>query len=311
MNSQENTNELIIQFKKAIHPSLDWILQPFDIETKEQNPVFYRNTFDNNCDLLNKQIDIHPFLTENQNDLKNINLQLCLVSKKVVELFSSIEYFEPQNEQSVKQNLLIDTFFRIRNEILNSLNNSKIIIPDIIKHQIEYKNYQMAIDFKNHFLKTIDTHLYTIKRNGIHIDKTPLNDIYNDLIDEIKKSIDKEELNISLLINNKQPQQPEPTTKVEVKENQHSNIFVNNAFEVWQQMFLDFKIIVTSRTDIRFMFDAMKFDKLIHNNITQKNILDWISETHSMTIEKPNYKNHKTDIKRNVIYNNAKANHLN
>lgn len=94
------------------------------------------------------------------------------------------------------------------------------------------------------------------------------------------------------------------TTKNNIASYKHTHIFKNNAFDVWEAMFNDFGIKESSRTDIKFMFEEMKKDGLIFNTITQKNILNWISETYQIEIEKTsNYSKTKARIS---IYSNAK-----
>lgn len=88
----------------------------------------------------------------------------------------------------------------------------------------------------------------------------------------------------------------------------HPKIFDNNAFCVWESMFDSFQVTEKKRTDLRFMFEAMKYDNLIHNTVTVANIVEWINETYQIKVEKLHY----TDIKsranntRMAIYKIAK-----
>lgn len=101
-----------------------------------------------------------------------------------------------------------------------------------------------------------------------------------------------------------EPQQHETDKPDEVTKELHNHIFKGNAFEVWQSMFESFQITESSRTDVKFMFEVMKKDGLIHNTVNQKTFLDWISETYEMTIEKTS--NYSKTTYRNSIYSNAK-----
>ncbi len=97
------------------------------------------------------------------------------------------------------------------------------------------------------------------------------------------------------------------TLSFDQQKHQHTNIFKGNSFEVWQSMFDSFEIKESSRTDIRFMFEAMKGETLIHDSVSQINILNWISKTYNLNVDKLPFKNFKNDSKRMSIYKNAKA----
>jgi hypothetical protein len=90
----------------------------------------------------------------------------------------------------------------------------------------------------------------------------------------------------------------------EVAKEMHNHIFKENAFEVWQTMFDSFQITESSRTDVKFMFEAMKKDNLIHNTVNQKTFLNWISDTYQITVEKTS--NYSKTTARKSIYSNAK-----
>jgi len=77
----------------------------------------------------------------------------------------------------------------------------------------------------------------------------------------------------------------------------HSEIFKNNAFEVWQSMFEEFEIKESSRSDIKFMFEEMKKKDLIHPRISQEGILDWINDIYEINVQKTsNYSRTKVRI---------------
>jgi hypothetical protein len=93
----------------------------------------------------------------------------------------------------------------------------------------------------------------------------------------------------SIIEDKKSSKRPENAELVEVKSSQHTQIFKGNAFEVWQSMFEEFKITKSSRTDIDFMFQVMKYNNLIHNNIGLIDIKDWINENYQIAVEKVKY----------------------
>ena len=65
-------------------------------------------------------------------------------------------------------------------------------------------------------------------------------------------------------LTNIKPQQLQISKPDEVKKELHNNIFKDNAFVVWQSMFVKFKITESNRTDIDFMFEVMKYHNLIY-----------------------------------------------
>jgi hypothetical protein len=84
----------------------------------------------------------------------------------------------------------------------------------------------------------------------------------------------------------------------------HSNIFKNNAFEVWESMYESFDIKESSRSDVKFMFEVMKKDGLIFETVNQKSLLEWIDQTYGIIIQKTS--NISKTTERNSIYSNAK-----
>jgi hypothetical protein len=103
---------------------------------------------------------------------------------------------------------------------------------------------------------------------------------------------------------NLEPKQPENIKNIDDIKELHTHIFKGNAFEVWQAMFDSFQITESSRTDVKFMFEEMKKDNLIHNTVNQKAFLNWISITYQITVEKTS--NYSKTAERKSIYSNAK-----
>lgn len=88
-------------------------------------------------------------------------------------------------------------------------------------------------------------------------------------------------------------------------ENLHNHIFKHNAFDVWQSMFDEFEIVESSRTDVKFMFEEMKKERLIHNTVNQKTFLSWIEEVYDgLIIQKTS--NHSRTQSRINAYSRAK-----
>jgi hypothetical protein len=106
-------------------------------------------------------------------------------------------------------------------------------------------------------------------------------------------------------LTNIKPQQTETNEPDEVKIELHNNIFTGNAFEIWQSMFKKFKITNGKRTDVDFMFNIMKYNNLICENISYKDMAIWIDKVYEITFVKIKYTDHKTTAneKRLIIYN--------
>ena len=99
--------------------------------------------------------------------------------------------------------------------------------------------------------------------------------------------------------------QPETIKPNESKKQTHGNIFVDNSLEIWKKMFEDFNIDASKRTDLDFMFQIMKYESLIHENIGFIDMQNWINKTYQITIEKLKYTdvNTKANEKRMTVYN--------
>lgn len=88
----------------------------------------------------------------------------------------------------------------------------------------------------------------------------------------------------------------------------HSNIFKNNAFDVWSYLFNELEIKENSRTDVKFIFEEMKKEALIHQSITQNSFLGWIDNTYEILIEKTS--NHSRTSNRIKAFNRAKKHYI-
>jgi hypothetical protein len=106
-------------------------------------------------------------------------------------------------------------------------------------------------------------------------------------------------------LTNIEPQQQKNNEPDEVKKELHNNIFKGNAFEIWQSMFEKFKITESKRTDIDFMFEVMKYNNLIYDNIKYVDIQNWINNVYEISFDKIKFTDHKakSNDKRLIIYN--------
>jgi hypothetical protein len=95
---------------------------------------------------------------------------------------------------------------------------------------------------------------------------------------------------------------------IESRKALHGNIFKDNAFDVWQSMFESFNIKESSNTDLRFMFEVMKYNGQIHKTVTLTGMTEWINETYDFAITKLQYTNFKgsSNSQRMGVYNLTK-----
>ena len=89
------------------------------------------------------------------------------------------------------------------------------------------------------------------------------------------------------------------------KKELHTNIFKKNGFEIWESMFEKFNITKSTRTDIDFMFEVMKYNHFIYKNIGYNDIGDWINEVYEISFDQIKYSdvNSKPNSKRLIIFN--------
>ena len=182
--------------------------------------------------------------------------------------------------------------------------------------------YKLMKNVFNIYLSNCEYIFLSLDKNERHEFKTDvinnLNDVKNIQVLPKFKGLLSEIIVIAN--NNFKPPQQITKTKEEEKdlENKdktnnykHTKIFKKNAFEVWQSMFDAFDINKSSRTDVRFMYEAMKKDGLIHDTIGETDIRRWIDEVYEISLEKLPF----TDIqsnsnkKRRSIYKQSKTNY--
>ena len=127
---------------------------------------------------------------------------------------------------------------------------------------------------------------------------------YRDTIKALVKRYDDVYDQINKPFKESQPEKQQPETR---KPNKHSHIFIGNAFDVWQYMFDFFGVKSSSRRDFKFMFDIMKYDKLIQDTVNQTAMFKWVDTTYGIIIEKINPNDFKKDTKRMRVYKHART----
>ena len=124
-------------------------------------------------------------------------------------------------------------------------------------------------------------------------------DFLNDQLQEIRgfksKSNDQQQLGVDKLKND----------ITEDEKDLHPNIFKKNGFEIWERMFEKFNITKSTRTDIDFMFQVMKFNNFIYENISYNDLADWINEVYEISFDQIKFTDIKSkpNSKRLVIFN--------
>jgi len=88
----------------------------------------------------------------------------------------------------------------------------------------------------------------------------------------------------------------------ESENDKHSEIFKNNGYNIWKIIFKNLQIVESSRTDLRFMYEIMMYNELIHTTVTVKNITDWINDTYEFAIDKLPYTNIKSKANKKRLF---------
>jgi hypothetical protein len=160
-----------------------------------------------------------------------------------------------------------------------------------------------SLEIINQAIENLDSEYLSIKMfektEPYHIEPQKM------FLESKRKSI-KEQLKIDRLKSKKnEPQQNESSIIDEVKNELHNDYFKDNAFNIWERLFENFNINETKRTDLRFMYEIMKYNGQIHKTVTVKNITDWINETYDFSIDKLQYTSieSKSNENRMSIYN--------
>ncbi|HRO09827.1 MAG: hypothetical protein IT246_09165 [Bacteroidia bacterium] len=198
------------------------------------------------------------------------------------------EWF-PEEAQKLKEEIN-------SNELM--LTNFYQSLPDLISYHISEAESKV-IDFERieYFERLLDIVKGTIN-------KSLANEYLEQKRVELIPKLNQYKEHIQKKLQTLPPQQPEAGKPNEVKKELYNHIFKGNAFEVWESMFDSFQIKENSRTDVKFIFEEMKKDGLIHNTVNQKSFLDWILEKHDIVIEKTS--NYSKTKERISIYRNAK-----
>lgn len=190
-------------------------------------------------------------------------------------------------------------FFDLRKLTMYCLEQGFLTLSKIFAKNDKINNLEII----NQAIENLDSEYLSIKMfektEPYHIEPQKM------FLESKRKSI-KEQLKIDRLKSKKnEPQQNESSIIDEVKKELHNDYFKDNAFNIWERLFENFNINETKRTDLRFMYEIMKYNGQIHKTVTVKNITDWINETYDFSIDKLQYTSIKSKSNENrmSIYN--------
>jgi len=240
----------------------------------------------------NDEIDSNTAINKYSKELKPFIYSLDGFVKDTISLFTFIDNYKPEpafiNSFNIKRGKL--------KESLTHINSYSVLISEL---QLKGEN-DKALLLQKYYTTKLKGILSNFKTFGIDFMKTPFKKELKNIFKSFEKAYTTElkPFKIKNQIN-------EQSNNDEVKKEMHNHIFKGNAFEVFQSMFNSFKITKSSRTDVKFIFEEMKKDKLIHNTVNQTTFLNWLSEPpFQITVEKTS--NYSKTTTRNSIYSNAK-----
>lgn len=222
----------------------------------------------------------------------DLNLALGIIDKQIKlddyryyiissnrELFDSItlgKYLQNLNNPNPYIKAILKEFLEKSKQIIDL---DREVMP-LIEKRAKEKDIYHHIDFKEHGFINLAFNYECIKINNItkssinlstHENREYFIKNNNYKIFEINQIAHKCRTILNRLSLFFEPEREVTNKKENPVSNLHSAIFQSNAFEVWQSMFNDFKINERSRTDVKFMFEEMKKEGLIHNTVSQIN----------------------------------------
>lgn len=231
------------------------------------NNLYYFNRLTDNYTSLKNEIETN----EAYKNYKNEALEFLVKEKSLI--LKTIKFLISCSENKNTANIQLQ-WYKIEDQIKSIKNTINVIEYFKINN-----DYVKAIELKDFIKYRLNTVIIYFESFTIYLNKTPIETLINDLISDFNNCIDVSEISqINAL--KTIPQQVENIKPDEVKKKLHNHIFKNNAFEVWQSMFDEFEINEKSRTDVKFMFEEMKKEELIHNTVNQTTFLEWITSTY-------------------------------
>lgn len=293
-NYQVSQLEYIKNLKGAINPSLLEIAKQYRDEEGNFNPFYYKKIIK---EWEKQRLD---FLFKQESLLSRKSIIVVFVRTIGHLIESTFEAFDTIQKYSNENKLIINKFNLKKLDVENTLDRI-LEDADVIKLNVISEEYNIAIKLQEVFMLLFEEAINTLAKIGVNISRSSLNSIFEEVRVQLKEVIDTQRIAILQTKEEREIVQPEVVSNTT---NLHSHIFKNNAFDVWRSMFEAFNITEKDRSDVKFMFEEMKKDGLIHNTVTQKHYLDWISKTYEITVGKTN--NYSRTSTRMSIYSTAK-----
>lgn len=256
---------------------------------------------------------------KSKNSQNNNDLDSSIHSINTTENIEN-DYFQHLKDLAIKETY--DYFkdkhkFDVDTSILNSRLDlhKELVILQLKKTKVylDIKEYDIPKNILLEYLNDAIEELSDYEQDKLGITTNSLNYAKEKLIknyclfsfEKLFHSSEIKKINNLQLIKNKNTQLSNDDKSDGVTKEFHLNIFKDNAFEIWQNMFEKFKINKSKRTDIDFMFNVMKYNGLIHSNIGNSNIQEWINDVYQIAFEKIKYTNpnSRANEKRLIIYN--------
>lgn len=215
------------------------------------------------------------YIIKNNMSINNILKKQAAINFFQIEVIADLK-FEGETYKNVKQR-----------------NNDSFLTPDNWHDKKDIFFKQRLETYKDSYTLTQKINLEIEDLDNLPTSETD----YKILVDNYKNY---------LLTKLQKPEQTEIKKPDTVEKELYPEIFKSNAFEIWQSMFNHFKITQSSySTDIDFMFEILKYNNLIHDNIRLIDIKNWINKTYEISFEKIRYTNPKSTANKTrlAIYN--------
>lgn len=238
----------------------------------------------------NKWLKIFPFEISFFTNLKpQFEKQLPLINgTPEVNKYTGLAKVKMHTKSS-----LIDVLMNLTNNLLTQINTATLYEKGLLT---ELQKVKLELVVNERKMKLQQGYV-----NNSQSEEQRYRGILKEWYADEKQFIDE----VTPLVKALPPQQAEANKPNEVQKNLHSQIFKGNAFEVWESLFESFGITESSRTDVKFIYEEMKKEGLIHNTVSQIAFLEWITINHNgLIVEKTS--NHSRTKNRLTIYSNAK-----
>ncbi len=252
----------------------------------------------NSSDEMDKKCTL--FHTESQMNLFFATREFVAIIEQNKHLFNDKQILKKLTIKFFEGFLFQDgrVFYSIDAIVMECLKEGFYTISQFFSNNPNFVNLELI----NNSLDVINDELLQIVLNG---DEEPIHIKPQKMFFENKRDYIYEKMKIEELKRNQENNTNDNITKSEPK---HNNIFVDNHFFTWERLFEAFKINETKRTDLRFLYEVMIIEGIIHNTVSVTNFKDWLNDTYEYSIDKLHYTPIKasSNQKRLALYNAIK-----